>query len=81
MVKVYTMSSCPYCEAAKRLLTQRGIEFQEIKVPLDDDAQWEQLYQLSGMRTMPQIFAGDRLIGGYRELTLEDKKDTLASLK
>ena len=80
-VVVYTMDYCPFCERAKRLLTQRGISFQETKVPEDDDEQWDELFKRSGMRTMPQIFAGDRLIGGFTELAELDQKDQLASLR
>ena len=80
LVVVYTMHYCPYCVRAKKLLTERGIAFKEILVEEDDDAQWEMLYQKSGMRTMPQIFFGDRLIGGYTDLAALDQKDQLASL-
>lgn len=80
-VTVYTMNSCPYCEAAKKLLKSRGISFQEIKVADDDDAKWEELFQISGMRTMPQIFNGKDLIGGYTDLAALDQKDKLDSLK
>jgi glutaredoxin 3 len=79
-VKVYTMESCPYCVRAKQLLSQRGVPFEEILVPMDDDDQWDALYKLSGMRTMPQIFAGEKLIGGYSDLAELDKKDSLKSL-
>ena len=79
-VKVYTMDACPYCEAAKRLLKQRNIAFEEIRVPLDDDAQWERLEKLSGMKTMPQIWAGDQLVGGYTDLKARDDQDQLANL-
>jgi glutaredoxin 3 len=80
-IQVYTMQYCPYCLRAKNLLTQRGIPFHEILVSTDDDAQWDALYKRSGMRTMPQIFAGDRLIGGYTELAELEKQDQLQSLK
>ena len=80
-VTVYTMARCPFCERAKALLKQRGIAFVEKLVPMDDDAQWDALYKRSGMRTMPQIFAGDRLIGGYSELAEQDGKDQLQSLR
>jgi glutaredoxin 3 len=80
-VRVYTMEYCPYCERAKALLKQRGIAYQETLVPMEDDAQWDALYERSGMRTMPQIFAGDRLIGGYTELAELDRKDGLKSLR
>lgn len=80
-VTVYTMESCPYCLRAKELLKRRGISFKEVLVPMDDDAQWDALEKKSGLKTMPQIFAGDRLIGGYTELAEQDGKDQLVSFK
>lgn len=80
-VVVYTMDSCPYCEKAKSLLKGRGVRFQEIRVPMDDDAKWDELYKKSGLRTMPQIFVGARLVGGYSDLAALDEKDSLDSLK
>jgi len=47
----------------------------------DDDQMWEDLYKRSGMKTVPQIFHGKKLIGGFRELDALDKVDSLASLK
>lgn len=79
-VQVYTMRYCPYCVRAKQLLTQRGIPFEEILVEDDDDAQWDALFKRSGMKTMPQIFHGSDLIGGYTELAALDRKDQLKSL-
>lgn len=75
------MDYCPYCVRAKHLLTQRAISFEEILIPEDDDAKWDALFKLSGMKTMPQIFAGERLIGGYTDLAALDKADKLESLK
>ena len=80
-VIVYTMGYCPYCTAAKELLKRRGVAFREVLVADDDQAQWDRLARISGMKTMPQIFQGDRLIGGYRELSALDSQDQLESLK
>jgi glutaredoxin 3 len=80
-IVVYTMDYCPYCLRAKELLKQRGVAFVEKLLPMDDDAAWEELEKKSGMKTMPQIFSGDQLVGGYRELAELDQKDQLASLK
>lgn len=80
-VTVYTMEYCPYCERAKALLKRRGIAFKETLVPNDDDAQWDALFKKSGMRTMPQIFNGESLVGGYQQLAELDEQDQLASLK
>jgi glutaredoxin 3 len=80
-VTVYTMDYCPFCERAKGLLKQRGVAYEEIRVPMDDDAQWEALEKKTGMKTMPQILHGDKVIGGFNDLSGLDQKDQLASLK
>ncbi|MCM2278437.1 MAG: iron donor protein CyaY [Oligoflexia bacterium] len=80
-VTVFTTDSCPYCSRAKDLLQKRGVPFREVRVSWDDDGQWDALYRRSGMKTVPQIYAGDRLIGGYTELAKLDESDGLVSLK
>ncbi|MBK9294078.1 MAG: glutaredoxin 3 [Oligoflexia bacterium] len=75
------MQNCPYCKRAKALLESRGVAFTETLVDDDDDATWKALELRSGMKTMPQIFHGDKLIGGYNQLAALDGKDKLASLK
>lgn len=66
-VVIYTTTYCPYCVAAKRLLRERGIQFDEVDVTGSDELrQW--LVEISGQRTVPQIFIHGRPIGGYREL-------------
>lgn len=79
-VKVYTMDYCPYCESAKKLLKSKSIDFQEIRVAMDDDAAWEGLEKKTGYKTMPQIFIGEKFIGGYTDLATLDKKGELESL-
>lgn len=80
-VIVYTMDYCPYCERAKLLLKQRQVNFKEVRVAEDDDAEWDRLFKASGMKTMPQIFKGKELIGGFTELAERDSQDELASLR
>jgi glutaredoxin 3 len=80
-VIVYTMRGCQLCRLAKELLASKGIPFREVVVPEDDDRQWELLEKKSGMKTMPQIFYGERLIGGYTELVALDRDGRLESLK
>jgi len=80
-ITIYTSENCPYCVKAKRLLTDRGISYTETKIGWDDDAQWDALYERSKMKTVPQIFNGDQLIGGFTELAAMDQEDQLASLK
>lgn len=78
---VYTTESCPYCIRAKKLLSERGIPFEERKISYDDDAQWDALFAKSGMKTVPQIFHGDTVVGGYDDLAALDRENQLASLR
>lgn len=75
-VRVYTTPFCGYCSAAKRLLGQRGVPFEEVNVSGDRDTRaW--LAKASGQRTVPQVFFGDESIGGYTELAALDAADEL----
>jgi len=71
-VTLYTTRVCPYCIAAKRLLSRRGVSYKEIDVSANPEKRaW--LVQATGRRTVPQIFIGSEAIGGYDELrTLDD---------
>ncbi len=80
-VKVYTKDPCRYCVAAKELLRERGIDFDEIKMTANDAEAFAALTRKSGMKTVPQIFAGEKLIGGYTELAKLNEQDGLAALK
>ena len=80
-ITVYSMLNCPYCTQAKNLLTQRGVNFEVQMVDEWPDADWDALVKKSGMKTLPQIYAGEKLIGGYSQLAEIDQKDQLASLK
>jgi len=71
--KVYTTAYCPYCVRAKELLKSKNIEFEEINLEGKDDERVA-LMKKTGMRTVPQIFKGEELIGGYTELAEMDKK-------
>lgn len=74
-VKVYTTDYCPYCDAAKNLLTQRNIPFEAIDVSNTEDKM--ALVARTGLRTVPQIFIGDELVGGYQELAALDQSGEL----
>lgn len=75
-IKVYTKGYCGYCHAAKNLLVKRGLEFEE--VPISGDAALErEMRELSGRRTVPQIFIDNRPIGGYTELVELDMEGRL----
>ena len=66
-VRLYTTPLCPYCARAKALLAGKGVEFEEIDVFMDADARRE-MVEKSGRQTVPQIFIGERHIGGSDEL-------------
>ncbi len=66
-VTIYTTQFCPYCVRAKQLLTTKSVPFEEIKVDYDALKRSEMM-QLSGRRTVPQIWVGDQHVGGCDEL-------------
>ena len=72
-VTIYTTGWCPYCERARSLLTKKDLVFREISVDEGADSREEMMARSGGRRTVPQIFIGDRHIGGCDELfALED---------
>jgi len=66
-VVVYRTRYCPYCTLATRLLSANGVGFREVDVS-GDPARRRWIARESGQRTVPQIFVGQRSIGGYSEL-------------
>jgi glutaredoxin 3 len=75
-VTVYSTSYCPYCVRAKALLASKGVAFEEIRVEGNDDLRtW--LVEQSGQRTVPQIFAGDRSLGGFTDIDALDREGKL----
>jgi glutaredoxin 3 len=79
MVRIYTTIYCGHCWRAKLLLRRRGIEFEEIDVTGDRAARaW--LIEATGKRTVPQIFVGERAIGGAAELARMDREGELGEL-
>lgn len=66
-ITMYSSNWCGFCRAAKALLKERGLEFQEIDVTADPNRKMEMM-ERSGRRTVPQIFFGDEHIGGYTDL-------------
>ena len=66
-IQMYTTSWCPYCERARQLLTQKSVPFEEIDVDARPEARAE-MRTRSGRTTVPQIFIGDRHIGGSDDL-------------
>jgi len=78
-VKVYTTQICPYCYSAKALLKKRDVPYEEIDVSRDaEKRRW--LVEVSGMRTVPQIFIDGKPIGGSDELHALDRTGELEKL-
>ena len=67
-VTVLTSPTCSYCHAAKSLLKQQGVDYQEVDLLKNGD-QAQQLLIKSGKRTVPQIFINEQPIGGFTELS------------
>ena len=79
-VTMYTTAFCPYCVRAKQLLKNRGVEdIQEIRVD-QDAAQRAHMMEITGRRTVPQIFIGDRHVVGCYYLIALDQQGGLMPL-
>lgn len=78
-VLVYTTPSCPYCVMAKRLLSQKGVAFTEVDVANDHEKRvW--LTQVTGQRTVPQVFIGGKPYGGFTDIAALDRQGKLDPL-
>lgn len=78
-VRVYSTLFCPYCVMAKRLLDDKGVRYQEIRVDKDPDLR-EEMTRITGRRTVPQIFVGQTHVGGFDDLLALDRAGKLDSL-
>ncbi len=67
-VEIYTWSACPFCIRAKALLQQKRVEFIEYAIDGDEAARDRMTARANGRRTLPQIFIGDRHVGGCDDL-------------
>jgi glutaredoxin 3 len=79
-IRIYTTPICPYCMRAKSLLTRKGVPFDEIDVYMDSDAREDMESKTCGARTVPQIFIGERHVGGCDELYALDSAGELDAL-
>ena len=78
-VLMYLTAACPFCQSAERLLAQKGAQVEKIRVDLEP-ARRAEMTQRSGRRTVPQIWVGERHIGGCDELYALDRAGGLDSL-
>ena len=78
-IEMYTKPVCPYCDAAKRLLASKGQTWSEIDIEADP-ARRDEMIRRTGRRTVPQIFIGDRHVGGFDDLSALDRAGELDPL-
>ena len=79
-VKMYTTAVCPYCIRAKQILKARGVEqIEEIRSDVDPTAR-AHMMEVTGRRTVPQIFIGDTHVGGCDDLVALDSRGGLLPL-
>jgi len=79
-VTIYTTKLCGYCFAAKRLLKQKGVEYEEIDVSFSPKARQDMTARANGGRSVPQIFVDDRHVGGCDELHALEQAGELDTL-
>ena len=75
-VEIFTTSWCPYCVSAKKLLASKGVAFVETDVQ-DDAAKRKWLVETTGQKTVPQIFADGKALGGFSDISDLDSKGEL----
>lgn len=79
-VTIYTGIACSFCDRAKLLLSQKGVEFEEINVALDPDQRPIMMKRANGGRSVPQIFIGDMHVGGCDDLYALERAGKLDDL-
>lgn len=77
---MYATGSCPYCRMAENLLRSKGVEtIEKIRIDLNPDLRAEMMTK-TGRRTVPQIYIGEKHVGGYDDLSLLDRSGELSTL-
>ena len=79
-IVIYSRPYCGYCELAKRLFERRGVAFSELDVSTDSSLKSEMIGRSGGRMTFPQIFIGDRHIGGFTDLAALERRGGLDEL-
>lgn len=76
---LYSTAICPYCVAAKNFLRSKGIDYEEVRIDLDP-ARREEMLSRAKRTSVPQIFFGDTLVGGFDDLVAADRSGRLAEI-
>ena len=79
-VVIYTTMLCPYCHLAKDLLRRKGVAYEEIDVTGHAELRRDMVARAGGRTTVPQIFIGDRHVGGCDDLHALDRSGALDPL-
>lgn len=80
-IVIYTKATCPYCIRAKQILNSKGVNFTEIDMPtISDEARTALAEKTNNYRTVPQIFIGEKFIGGCDDLSKLDRSGELDTL-
>jgi len=79
-VEIYTKMFCPYCVRAKRLLGDKGVEFEEYDITMGGPQRAEMIQRANGRSTVPQIFIGNRHVGGSDDLAALERAGKLDPL-
>lgn len=79
-VLMYTSATCPYCTAAERLLSNKGVTgIEKVRIDLEPERR-DEMIERTGRRTVPQIFIGERHVGGFDDLAALDRAGGLDPL-
>jgi len=78
-VLVYGTHVCPYCRMAERLLEKKGVQAEKIMVD-ENPARREEMIRLSGRTSVPQVFIGEKHVGGYTDMVALDREGQLDAL-
>ena len=79
-IEVYTKNFCGYCYRAKQLLKDKGLDYEEIPIDMGGAPREQMIQRANGRTTVPQIFIGDRHIGGCSDLFSLERSGQLDSL-
>jgi glutaredoxin 3 len=76
-IEIYTKMLCPYCTRAKRLLGEKGVDYQEFDITMGGPKRAEMIQRANGRTTVPQIFIDDTHVGGSDDLVALERAGKL----
>lgn len=79
VIRMYCTQNCPYCHRAERLFSKKGVQVQKIFVDQNPE-EMKKMVAITNRRTVPQIFIGDKHVGGYDDLVELDMEGELEPL-